>query len=245
MGLLGSYKSAVGGLYSNMLNPSDYLQNNDVGYYVPFLNQGKIAQENLSYQKQQQAYNMSIQERIFGREDNSIARRVADLTNSGLSPVLAAGQGAGTGQTVNISPPQLQDYPDTAMMAMNLMKMEADVSATRAQEEYTRLQKENAEKMLPAQLSSIEAQIKNADASTYKTYQDAKKAKVEGDNMINTGTSGTNPFSQWYRDLFGAQNNIKNEIKNLKDKSTGKPVKDPIITPHRIEGDNKKKYKYF
>jgi len=119
------------------------------------------------------------------------------------------------------------------MFAMNLMKMEADISATRAQEAYTELQRKNAETLLPAQLASMEAQIRNADANTYKTYQDAKKAKVEGDNMINTGTSGSNNFSQWFRDLFGAQQKMTDEYHKsiINDKGKGKRVK-PDLTPN-------------
>ena len=203
MGLLGSYKSAVGGLYSNMLNPSGYLQNNDVGYYVPFLNQGKIAQENLEYQKQQQAYNMSIQDRIFGREDTSIARRVADLKASGLSPVLAAGQGAGTGQTVNITAPELGNYPDMASAAMALMQMEANIDKTRAEQEYIELQK-----------SKVPAEISNLKANAYNTMQTGRANKVNADVVSESGVPGTSMPGKIVNDAYGAVKKAADAVKS-------------------------------
>ena len=186
----------------------------------------------LNYKNQQDvlAWQKDTQRDIFAREDTSIARRVADLKASGLSPVLAAGQGAGTGGTVSVTPPQL-NLGDNAMVAMNLIKQEADISATRAQEAYTKLQEQRAEQLLPAELAQIEAAIKNADAQTYKTYQDAKKAKVEADNMSKTGTSGQNVFSQVFRDLVGATNtSVDNAKKTLDSKASGKPKYTPFWT---------------
>ena len=185
---------------------------------------------NYNAQKDNLAWQKDVQRDIFAREDTSIARRVADLKNSGLSPVLAAGQGAGTGGVVSTNAPQL-DLPDTSMMAINMLKQEADISATRAQEEYTNLQKKNAETLLPAQLASMESQIKNADAQTYKTYQDAKKSKVEADNMVKTGTSGSNTFSQWYRDLFGGSNIVIDKLKSDAQKKAKGEIKVKGFTP--------------
>ena len=186
----------------------------------------------LNYKNQKDTLNWQkdLQREIFAREDTSIARRVADLKSSGLSPVLAAGQGAGTGGAVSVTPPQL-DLGDNALTAMNLMKQEAEISATRTQEAYIKMQQQRAEQLLPAEIAQIEAGIKSADANTYRTYQEAKKAKVDADNMSKTGTSGQNVFSQVFRDLVGATNtSVDNAKKTLDSKASGKPKYSPFWT---------------
>ena len=177
----------------------------------------------LNYKQQQDTLNWQkdLQRDIFAREDTSIARRVADLKASGLSPVLAAGQGAGTGGTVSVSPPQL-NLGDNAIVAMNLMKQEADISATRAQEAYTKLQQQRAEQLLPAELAQIEAGIKNADANTYRTYQEAKKAKVDAQNAENQGFVPKSAAGAIISDFSNANNN--QIIRNMVDKAKGTTV---------------------
>jgi len=188
---------------------------------------------NYKQQKDVLKWQKDTQRDIFAREDTSIARRVADLKASGLSPVLAAGQGAGTGGVVSVTPPQL-NLGDNAMVAMNLMKQEADISATRAQEEYIKLQQKRLDQLLPAEIAQIEAGIKNADANTYRTYQEAKKAKVDAQNAENQGFVPKSSAGAILSDFSNA--NVNQIIRNMVDKAKGKtiPTKSRPLTQKEI-----------
>jgi hypothetical protein len=188
---------------------------------------------NYKTEKDTLAWQKGVQREIFSREDTAIARRVADLKASGLSPVLAAGQGAGTGGYVPVTAPQLHKFgdslADSVITAMNLLRMEADISATRAQEEYTRMQQQRLSELLPVELQQMRTNIDNTNAQTFKTYQEGKKAKVEANNMTTTGTSGSNVFSQLFRDYMGSSNTVSDNVKKVLDgKAKGKSTKNPI-----------------
>lgn len=111
-------------------------------------------------------YQKDLQRSIFGREDTSIARRVQDLKASGLSPVLAAGQGAGTGAIVSTKPPEI-DPSLAASLFIQLSTMEKDFAV-----------KDEQLKVMQSQryLNDINSAIKKWDLKQYKKSGTASNA---------------------------------------------------------------------
>ena len=102
-------------------------------------------------------YQKELQRSIFGREDTSIARRVADLKASGLSPVLAAGQGAGTGPIISTRPPEV-DTSSIINGYIALATMQKDFAVKDQQLKVLQSQKD---------LNDINSRIKRWDLAQY------------------------------------------------------------------------------
>jgi hypothetical protein len=164
--------------------------------------------KNLEWQKH-------VQNQSWDREDASVQRRVADLRAAGLSPVLAAGQGATSGPVVNTTPPQVSI---NGLDQLALIKSKADIDTSLAQKELLQAQAAEAGSRIMlnnAELPRIEATIKSLGASTYATYLSNKINEIKARNVTNTGQAGDSIFGKILLDTTG--NMVTNKEKFLGD----------------------------
>ena len=98
LGLFGS--SIVGGLLDTFVGAS-------------------ASSKNYKAQKEVLAWQKEAQKTTWMREDNAVQRRVADLKAAGMSPVLAAGQGAQALGPIQVTAPQ---YQNSGLLVRHLIR---------------------------------------------------------------------------------------------------------------------------
>lgn len=152
--------------------------------------------------------NWKTNKKIMEREDTAVSRRMKDLLNAGLSPVLAAGSSASTSQ---LNAPQVDENVMASAVAgfQNMLQARANLGQTQAQTELTRFQAENENlrhSFINGQIDLQKAQteyanLQNAwfttdmnsklglrDAQTRQTEKDILKT-VEATNLLKAQTS--------------------------------------------------------
>lgn len=146
-------------------------------------------QKNYDMQRQQMEYDKWLQQQIFEREDTAVQRRAQDLQAAGLSPVLAAGQGARAGEAIRINPAQREYTPPQTrglQMKMQALGNMQDIAKTAAELSLIKAQnrKLNAD-AAASEASAARTEQLTSQEQTLFTYR-LEKAKLDNNYLNKT-----------------------------------------------------------
>lgn len=160
-----------------------------------------MANWNKDFSERQFQYSKDLQQQIFGREDNAVQRRVADLEGAGFNKLLSLGQAANAGSPVaaggsgvqsNVSPARMdnpvnlkvKDSLEAMNLCWNAMKMKQDIAQSKTQEDKIR----SDIKVNDSQANLNNSVAKNKDVDT-EYYEQRKK---ESNSNISRNSSYIN-----------------------------------------------------
>jgi len=149
---------------------------------------GHAANErNIAMQRETNAQNERLMRESWGREDTAIQRRVGDLNAAGLSPVLAAGQGASSSSPIKLDAPKGQDWAGPAisgaiqntLAASQVAKTDADMQRTAAETSNIKQNTLSTQQNMEQDLMMNAFKSKAISADTYRTWVDAQRKRYE------------------------------------------------------------------
>lgn len=135
-------------------------------------NQIKTNDLNYKLQKEQLDYQKNLQHIMFGREDNAVQRRVADLKAAGLSPTLAAGSAASAGPVVSTQAPQKESDLSAYLTLANIQTMlaeqhKAQTEADIARQSLAQAKIQTQASALSKELLGNQVELSNLDKKYY------------------------------------------------------------------------------
>ena len=135
-------------------------------------NQKKTNDLNYKLQKEQYEYQKNLQNIMFGREDNAVQRRVADLKAAGLSPTLAAGSAASSGPVVSTQTPQKESDLSAYLTLANIGTMlanqqKAQTEADIARQSLAQAKIQTQASALSKELLGNQVELSNLDKKYY------------------------------------------------------------------------------
>lgn len=166
---------------------------------------GYAAYKNYQAEKDKLRWDKQVQETTWQREDTATQRKVADLRAAGLSPVLAAGQGASSGPIVSTVAPKVgvPDVMQTAAIWKQLELADKQIDQTDQQIKVQRAQEADTYMQVLERMSRME--VNNSQIARNQSIV-AQLPSIIRLNNANTRRATAGAQSQEYETSVNQQN---------------------------------------
>ncbi|QXP44208.1 MAG: DNA pilot protein [Arizlama microvirus] len=186
----------------------------------------KSNERNIEMQRETNQQNERLLRESWGREDNAIQRRTTDLKAAGLSPVLAAGQGASSMSPIKMEAPQGNDWGSqaasqaisSALAASQMAQTQAQLKLTKAQERQVDTNTNITLLKTPSELNAINAAAAASRGSAFQSTQSGRVTAVDAKKAETTGlTPSASVIGKIGNDVMAAGGHVRQKMESFMD----------------------------